>query len=115
MGIDLPLLADDQARPRHMEHHLDFIARPLDLNAVDARVAILSLLRMILDKMPDLMIFKQQAGEFLLGCVPAAFPAQHNSGTKTDWIDFLTHDFVAQRHACVHRLVWPECLGAKLR
>ena len=35
----LPLLADDQARPGDVQHDLHLVARPLDLDPVDARLA----------------------------------------------------------------------------
>ena len=57
----------------------------------------------VLDECADLLVFDQQFGELLLRGVPAALPADHDAGAKTDRIDFLTHNrsySQSQVHAC---------------
>ena len=56
----LTLLADDQTGPSHVQHDLHFVARPLDLDLVDAGVAILRLLGMVLDEVANLLVLDQQ-------------------------------------------------------
>ena len=64
---------------------------PLDLDAIDARTAILGLRRVVLDEVADFLVFQKQSGKFLLGSVPATLPSPHHPGTEANWINFLTH------------------------
>ena len=44
-----------------------------------------------LTNLRSLVVFDQQVRKLLLRGIPAALPADHDAGAKTDWIDFLTH------------------------
>ena len=88
-GFDiLAFLADNQARSRDMENHLDLDTGSFDLDAVNSSGTTLGI---ILDEVPYLLILQQQARKFLLGGKPAAFPAEGNTGAETNWINFLAH------------------------
>src|SRR5205807_2419574 len=86
----LPLLADDQARPRDIENDLHFVARPFDLDPINASLGVV-FLRVLFDELANLEVLEQQARKLLLRGVPAALVRNHDSGAEADRMNFLSH------------------------
>ena len=80
-----------QSRDIEMQLKKDSVDQS-DFDTIDARGLVIAL-RMFLDKVSDLLVFQQQRAVLFLGSVPAALPADHDTCTKSDGIDFLTHYF----------------------
>ena len=86
----LTFLTNDQAGSRDVQINLDLIARPLDFDTIDS-CGFVVFRRMLLDEVPNLLVFNQQVRKLFLGSIPTAFPVSKNPGTVTNWINFLSH------------------------
>ena len=45
----------------------------------------------VFDELTNLLVFNKQRRKVLLLGIPAALPANHDTGSKSNWINFLTH------------------------
>src|SRR5262249_1267649 len=103
------LRADDDARAGRMDDHLDFIARPLDLNLGHARhrrcglVALVlvrnAAIHVVVDKRADPLVLDQERAERALGRIPARLPPLGDAHAEPDWIALLTHGLVPLVHS----------------